>query len=376
MLSGLFIFILGSCNSGVETKVNDIQDLQVNFNREMGLYTLTWTAADPAQPVSVSVATPRLDFTVIANEQKEQHFEWKPENLTERYLFKVSPSLGQTAISATRWLTLEGGRNFRELGGYRGADGNTVRWGKLFRSGAMGGLTDSDYNELEGFDITTIVDFRTAQERNAEPTLWQHPNTELLAWNSQLNIAAFGDVFREPGITAEKVEAATAALYPEILEAMTIPYTALFDRLAASDAALVFNCTAGKDRTGVAAALILTALGVNRETIIEDFMLSDVYYNEMMSMRDAFGSAGSHGQPDRSEHAAAPHQPMQDMMAAIPPEALRPLAGVRKSYLEAVFSAMEMQSGSVLAYLQQELQVTDEELAQLRSNYLVSAPGF
>ncbi len=352
---------------------NTILDFDVVFDEPSGSYGLTWQASRPEGSVTLSVATPGQDFEVIANDLTGQDFSWKPSSDEKRYLFKLSPAHGQPAISATRWLTLEGGKNFRELGGYSSADGSHVRWGKLFRSGAMSGLTNADYRELEDLGIATIVDFRTPQERAAEPTQWQDANTDLLTWDTQLDIAAFGNVFREPDITPEKVEAATAALYPEILRAMTTPYTAMFDRLAASDEALVFNCTAGKDRTGVAAALILTALGVDRETVVEDFMLSDVYYNEMMDMHKAFGSIGSQSPDGEGEHAAAPHQPMQDMMAAIPPEALRPLAGVRESYLDTVFAAMEQQSGSVLAYIQQELQVSDEELARLRSFYLEPA---
>nr|WP_243760633.1 tyrosine-protein phosphatase [Aestuariicella hydrocarbonica] len=305
--------------------VNNIEPLSVSYDEQNHTYQLQWQASAPQQPVAIAVAT-----------------------------------------SAARWLPLEGGRNFRDLGGYSTQNGQQVRWGKLFCSGAMTALTEQNYQLLDTFDVATIVDFRSADERHSEPTEWSVDNARVLSWDYDMDMGAggtFAEVFRQPELNAEKVEAAMALMYPDILLSQQPHYRAMFDRLIQNDGALVFNCTAGKDRTGIAAVLILTALGVDRETVINDFMLSDLYYQQHPT---SFISP-------KAEDGDAKQQAMMAMFKRIPPEVLKPVKGGRESYIKAAIDSMEQQSGSVLAYIQQELDVDDQELQQLRKNFLQPA---
>ncbi|HKX88266.1 MAG TPA: tyrosine-protein phosphatase, partial [Sphingopyxis sp.] len=113
-------------------------------------------------------------------------------------------------------------------------------------------------------------------------------------------------------------------------------YRMLFDRLLTSDKAVIVNCTAGKDRTGLGVALVLSALGVPYETIMEDYLLS----NTLLDADALRADAG-----------------MNAAMSALPADVAKPLLGVERAYLDAAFEQIAKDYGSVDAYLAQELGV-------------------
>lgn len=355
--------ILSGCQT--ETTAQDtIDQFSVSYDEASQSYLLDWQASDNTQPVVISVASsPEAEsYQKIEEKWVGNSYRWHADDDNARHYFKVSSPSGSTEVSASRWLPLEGGRNFRDLGGYTTADGQQVRWGALFRTGAMDGLTDADYQLLKTFNIGTNVDFRTTEERQSEPTQWDAGKVDIMSWDYSMDMSGFGKVFSQPDLTPQKVEDMMASQYPLMLEQQKPHYKAMFERLAESDQGLVFNCTAGKDRTGIAGALILTALGVDRDTVVKDYMLSDVYYEK-------------HGMAMFEDHADAPHNPQMEAFKKIPPELLKPLSGVRESYLKTTFEAMEAQSGSVMAYIQQELNVDDQKLQQIRDHFLVPVKG-
>lgn len=145
--------------------------------------------------------------------------------------------LAADPIHERRLIPLEGGRNFRDLGGYLTSDGRRVKWRKLFRSGSMAGLTAADYGSLSSLSIKIVCDLRTAQEIEAELS------------------------------TPKMARAAMIQGYRRLPFEQVPAHRELFRRLAAGDVPLVFNCSAGKDRAGTAAALILSALGVLRDAL-------------------------------------------------------------------------------------------------------------
>lgn len=366
--------LLSACNqqnTASSSPVNTISYLDVTFSAESQRYQLVWQESIPEQPVAIAVAAAGQEFITLVSDHQASNYQWQPADSAARYTFKIIPAQGHAVQAATRWLTLEGGKNFRDMGGYTTADGRQVRWGKLYRSGALAGLTDSDFEQIDDLDIGSVIDFRTTPEREAEPTQWRDKQTDIRSWNYDMNMAAFGQVFREPNLTPARVEAFMASMYPGMLESLTDHYITMFDTLASSEDAMVFHCTAGKDRTGIAGALILTALGVDRETIVADFMLSDVYYAQQADAMAAAGKMGKTAQ--QSSGVAAPHNPAEAMMKKLSPELIKPLMGVRESYINSAFDAMTAKSGSVMTYIQEELQVSDAELAQLRDNLLEPA---
>ncbi|MCW8125722.1 tyrosine-protein phosphatase [Microbulbifer halophilus] len=264
-----------------------------------------------------------------------------------------------TEIEHTRVLPLEGGRNFRDLGGYRTEDGREVKWGKLYRSGVLTNLTDNDYDYLEKRGIETVVDFRSSEERKKEPTHWRAGEIERLTWDYAMGDweAEFAKVLARPDFQAGDMVKLMADMYPDLVRQQIPAYRAMFDSLLESDEPLLFHCTAGKDRTGVGAALLLTALGVDRETVMEDYLLS----SEVLKDTDIMKLPEDASEKEKRMYAffSRLSQPVKDA-----------LVGVQASYLESAFAEMERQAGSVEGFIEQELDVDKRELAQLRATYL------
>lgn len=177
---------------------------------------------------------------------------------------------------ARRVLNLEGGVNFRDLGGYRTQDGRSVRWQTLYRSGSMGHLTEPDHAMLSALNIGGVHDLRTSEEREREPNRWAE--AAGIAYWSRDYVSGFGVLWEM--LTAE-IPDPVAALqvmregYRRLPFEHAPSYQALLERLRDGEVPMVFNCSAGKDRAGTAAALVLTLLGVKRETVVQDYRLTD-----------------------------------------------------------------------------------------------------
>ncbi len=178
-----------------------------------------------------------------------------------------------------RQVRLEGARNFRDLGGYRGWDGRTVRQGRLFRADGLDGLTAADLGVLAPLGLVTVCDLRGALESAARPDA-RIDGAEVVALPMGEGAADHGDLIalvasgELPGVT----ETDMADIYLSMLERFAAPLGQLVALAADPDRlALVFHCAAGKDRTGVAAALLLGALGVAPDTILDDYELTNRY---------------------------------------------------------------------------------------------------
>jgi protein-tyrosine phosphatase len=242
-----------------------------------------------------------------------------------------------------RVLALEGGRNFRDLGGYETRDGRRLRWGKLYRSGLMSGLTPADYDVLASRGVRFICDLRTNSEREESPTAWERiPN---LSYWSRDYAMSFGDLRRrlvESGLTIEGAQAAMVDVYRRLPFEQAPSYSELFKRIAAGEVPLIFNCSAGKDRTGVAAALILSALGVPEETILDDFLLTNTTLDRLRLIRS------------------------RTIVAELGDEVAMVILSVEPEYIHTCLSVVREAHGSVEAYLEARLGVGAAELARMR----------
>ncbi|MCY4563649.1 MAG: tyrosine-protein phosphatase, partial [Gammaproteobacteria bacterium] len=258
-----------------------------------------------------------------------------------------------------RLLPLEGGRNFRDLGGYPAADGRTVRWGKLYRSGAMTNLTDADYRHLTGLGLRVVSDFRSNEERDDEPARWEAvQGVDYRAWDYSREDETDGRVsltslLVQPDMTPEKVRAIVIRNYSDIVEQHKEKFADLFQRLALGEVPLVFNCSAGKDRTGVAAALVLVALEVPVDCIVEDYALSERLVDFEAELLN------SNPRPDRDDE-------LFEWVANAPIEQVRPLLRSEPAYLQAAFRHMNETYGGAMSYIRKELGVDDRSLSGIR----------
>lgn len=238
-----------------------------------------------------------------------------------------------------RVLPLKGGQNFRDLGGYKTNAGRTVRWGVLYRSGSMHFLTPDDYAYLNKLGIRTVCDFRDTRERGLEPAKWPEGKAPRILFDDYVLDQSGIGLNPATGVpTAAQARASFAKFYPQMLVTFNGQYRRMFGELLAGRVPLAFNCTAGKDRTGIAAALVLTALGVPRATVIEDYALSNRYFDPTKVVRSKDASA--------TDWSKVPTDVIKAYMAADP------------SYIEAVFAVMDAHKGGVDGYLRDELGLT------------------
>jgi len=245
--------------------------------------------------------------------------------------------------SPARHLNLAGASNFRDLGGYPGKDGRALRWRQIFRSNHLGHLTDADIELLRGLGLKSAFDFRGTEERTAamcglteiavhslpiEPTVVAALRARL-AGGAPLASADALDVMRDS--------------YRNYVRYSTPSFRALFAHLLEDRAPLVIHCTAGKDRTGFACALILHALGVPDDLIAEDYLLTNRFYR-----RDPSASSD------------------------LPEEVRQVLASVEASFLAAAFDAIRADYGDLESYLSDGLGLGAQERARLEARYLES----
>ncbi|MNK72045.1 Tyrosine-protein phosphatase precursor [compost metagenome] len=240
-------------------------------------------------------------------------------------------------------LPLETISNARDLGGLVGALGRRVRHGKLFRSGNPALASVADLDRLHALGLDMVIDFRSAGEKSPQE-------------------AAFGERFRWIPVPVLEGSMAMDVLMPRLRDStpgqvhafmvdvyrdFPVRYRdafAGFLRNAEAGGTLYYHCTAGKDRTGFASLLLLSALGVARDDIVANYLESNHWnrrFNEAILARtDALG---------------------------VPPDVIMPLLDVRPEYLEASIAAIEQAHGGLEAYIADGLGV---DIDRLRSHYL------
>ncbi|MDF9834374.1 protein-tyrosine phosphatase [Ereboglobus sp. PH5-5] len=251
--------------------------------------------------------------------------------------FRVKSTLGETVL-AERHLPMAGGYNFRDLGGYKTADGKRVRWGRVFRTDDLNKLTTEDLAYLASVPITSIVDFRSESEIKAAPDLPAPSVRHQYAYSiTPGNLTSADDLNKFTKKQTEEFMIEMNRLF--VTDERIIGQYRKFFKLLQDEGKLplMFHCSAGKDRTGMGAALFLASLGVDEKTIFEDYLLSNRYL------------AGKY-----------------DPLIKKNPQ-LEPLYRVSPEFLRAGFEQMKKDHGSVENYLRKVLQV---DLEKMRSLYL------
>ena len=245
---------------------------------------------------------------------------------------------GNRAILAERQLPMSGGFNMRDLGGYRTSDGRHVKWGRIIRSDDLHSLTDEDLAYLASIPVKTVADFRSPQEVRAMPDKLSPQGMTYVGL--PITPGSLDDLQSYIAMTPEEVEAKMEWMnvYFATSDEGRERYREFFRLLKETDdAAILFHCSAGKDRTGMGAALILYALGVPEQTVMEDYLASNGYL------------AGKY-----SRYAERFPQ-------------LKGMLEVKPNYLSAGIDSIRTAYGSVETYLREEL---GADIGKLREFYL------
>ncbi len=174
--------------------------------------------------------------------------------------------------SYRRLLPLEGGSNFRDMGGYPSILGGKVKRGLLFRSGAMTSLTPTDVDYLDQFDFQAVVDLRSSEEVALFPNTWAEIS-DVPHLRVDYSILTMMAAQQDEDASIEEMSD-YSEMYRSIHRSIEPQLKLYFETLLEVDGPVVVNCSAGQDRTGITSALLLSVLGVGEDQIIEDYLLS------------------------------------------------------------------------------------------------------
>ncbi|MET0460084.1 MAG: tyrosine-protein phosphatase [Ilumatobacteraceae bacterium] len=312
-----------------------------------GRLVIGWALTGPDVGVDVAMGS-RPDLidhghaVTVAAGERSVHVAHPPG---ARAYVSVSPSDGGSGlVGAERRVVLEGAVNFRDLGGYVTADGRRTRWGSVFRSDAFHALTDEDRRRFGELGLRVLYDLRSDSERASHP-----------------NLVPEDDALRSVELFLSSGEDATGALPPldQLLEGSGFllrlyrgmvsngapVFGTLLSGLAEPDALpAVFHCLWGKDRTGVAAALLLSALGVPQAAVVADYELT-----EQFRSREDVSTALA-----RLE------------AAGVPPEAALGVASTPGWVIDLVLTEIGDQYGGIDGYLLGPAGMTPRSLDDLR----------
>ena len=272
-----------------------------------------------------------------------------------------------TVSAKKQALPLHSIANARELGGYKTSDGKTVRWGKLLRSGALTNASQEDLSLLtEHYRLSAIVDMRASYEAASDP----EPKVEGVRlyhckiMDEQImekRIGGISDILMDASV--DHITKMTALLksgvvsdkmYIEFLQGQTGKegYRDFFSVLldAPEQSAVLWHCTYGKDRTGLAAMLLLGTLNVDEETIMEDFLLTNVFFAERI---------------DATRKHLCKYIQDQNFLE----ELLVVDRGVCASYMQNAIRFIKENYGDIVGYVKAELGLAESDIAKLRLLY-------
>jgi protein-tyrosine phosphatase len=252
----------------------------------------------------------------------------------------VNPAFS-SELPYERVIHLDGTANTRDIGGYLTNELRTLRWRQIIRSENLSRLTANDFQKLEEIGLKTVIDLRTDKEHDRSPTVWQGDNPPQFFhfpvgdsnsdWFKATRKMIKGNRFTEERSSKHMIDG-----YRMIVEEGPPSYTKLMEVvLDQSNWPILIHCNAGKDRAGVAVTLIMEALGVDRETIMDEFLLT----NEIARIEEKAVLLSKQSKKQR-RNGRGPSA-----------SAWFPLIGVQPEMLEAFYASVDEQHGSMDAFL-------------------------
>ena len=238
-----------------------------------------------------------------------------------------------------RHLTLEGATNLRDIGGWPTPDGGRVRFGAVYRSAALSALTPSDLAALRPLGIRHVVDLRGVRESAAAPSLLDGLDVTLHAFSIEPSIgASLRDLRATSQDTGENVMALLGRAYVAYAIDWSHRYRALFALLLQPQGCpVLFHCSAGKDRTGFGAALLLRTLGVDMASVRQDYLATNRLW--------------------QSDPALA---------AELPPDVAAVMLRAHPEWLDAAFAAIDAEFGTLDHYIEQRIGLNPDARQKLR----------
>ena len=332
----------------------DIKRVCVELD-ENGDYVIKWQTKKKSLPVTVysGTSTSEIDFTTPLATTSDIEVSISGLNGCFRRYFYLRSETEEGVLSGERRLPFAGTRNFRDLGGYRGAEGRRIKWGALYRSGRLDELTKDDQQYFSNLNISLICDFRREDEQIRCPSRLPEGSDIHVV---DLPIAAgsnqrFLEELESRQSNDDAMKSIMEDIYLDFAKNQTERYGEMFQHMLDDETeGVLIHCTAGKDRTGFGTALILAVLGASIDTIMADYLLTGQYFpieHEMRTMAQKY------------------EIPVDFYM-----QTMRPVFEVHPQYLKAAFDEIEKEYGTMDRYIREALGVTDNMQSELRAKFL------
>ena len=280
-----------------------------------------------------------------------------------RVYFHLKPDNGPTRVVSIRRLPIEGAINFRDLGGYRTASGKHTRWGVLYRSDHLVNLTETDYEYLNALGIKMVCDLRTDFERKRSPTAWKGNAPEFVIAPvgdgatisaSMASLKRAFDKGEDPTQYRQTPKAGDPG-YADMLFAYHEQFAQVFHSIANTNAPALTHCSGGADRTGIYSALLLETLGVPREVIVEDYLLT-----RRNSLDEKTRAASARNMQRLLGLDRPPDPELQRAMAS----------SMNSDRLETMLRTIDAKYGSIDAFLKDGLKISQADVDRLRDRLL------
>ncbi len=266
-------------------------------------------------------------------------------------------------MNTSKLLSFEKLHNIRDLGGIYTADGRRIVNGRLVRCGNLSELSENDKAAFASL-ADTLIDFRTDGERAEKPDIempgirYHHiPILDSLTAGIIREKGSDQDIFARLGADPEKARQYMCDMYHAFAESdFAASQYANFIRLLMQprEKALVWHCTAGKDRAGIGAAIIEEILGVKRDDAVDDYLMTNVYLKEDIAFLTEFVKGQAHE------------------AGMIKDEAMRYLLGAERDYIEEYYHTIDCKYGSFDLFIGNGLKITAKDIQKLQSLYLAS----
>ncbi|MDR2980176.1 MAG: tyrosine-protein phosphatase [Bacteroidales bacterium] len=252
------------------------------------------------------------------------------------HVFQLVTPYGKALLSSVH-LPIEGGFNFRDLGGMATEQGQRVKWGKIIRSDDLINLTENDLTFLASIPLKSIVDFRSVTE--AQTSSDKLPVSVVNHYALSIDPGNIAEMMKDSNMLSSlNAEETMTMLYKLFVsDSVCVARYREFFRILQDEnnTPILYHCSAGKDRTGIATMLFLYSLGVSMEAVIQDYLLSNIY------LADKY----------------------KNYMVAFPE--MRAMFEVKPQYLASAFEEINRLYGSIDNFLENELQVNSHKMKEI-----------
>ncbi|GGN12404.1 protein-tyrosine-phosphatase [Dyadobacter beijingensis] len=247
---------------------------------------------------------------------------------------------GDSATVASRYIGLENTVNFRDLGGLKTRDGRTVRKGLIYRSDNLAKLEDDDFGRFNALRIATVYDLRTDHEIAGKedhlPANVHYLHTPVVQDNAG-EIKGLRKRVLNGEISEQEAKDMTAKFYADAVTVHVAAVKDILKQIINADQPVLYHCSAGKDRTGIVSALILSIVNVDRQIIVDDYMLSNYYRRARAEKKLGKAKLGRVIKPKLNM------------------KAIEVLSTVDESFINATFNAIDSTYGGIEPFIEKEL---------------------